>query len=371
MRKSVVAFFSRFLFAAVFVVVGGVFIDPSLGAAQTKSQTESQSEESRQDAQLRERIQDRLSKTTATLRKLSTSIQRTQDKMAKLEREIKKLRQKEQRLKAKLSENVQKHHLAMANLARLERQPLRALLAYDVLKIQPQRQPIMAISRKAMNKRIESNREKLADLLHITQEKEIHQGQLTTAQARLRASREELANLQEQQQQFLSLPPRERQQLKKQAQKIAKLGNVEELLDISNALTGIQPPTDLSQQSENLPFKGVITTRFGEMAAQSGMHTAGIKIQGIGGQKVKAIRDGRILYAGPFKGFGFLVIMEHADGHHSLYGGMEEADTTVGRYLSAGDVIGTLPEKDTPKLYLEVRENGKPTNPKPWLMQDG
>lgn len=322
---------------------------------------------SARDAQLRERIEDQLSQTTQTLRKINTSINQTQDKMAELESELARLREEEIRLQDVLSENIQKHHLAMANLARLERQPMRAMLTYDAFKVQPQRQPIMAISRKAMNKRIEENREKLAELLQVTHKKEIHQGQLTAAQERLEAHRTELANLQQKQRKLLSLPPQERRKFEAQTRKVARLGDIEKLLSMSNALSGVQTPEHLAQKADNLPLKGVVTTRFGQLNPKTGIAANGVRIQGVPGQTVKAVRDGRILYAGPFKGFGFLVIMEHADGVHSLYGGMEKTHQDVGSYLSAGNAIGSLPEEDGPQLYLEVREDGEPINPQRWL----
>lgn len=341
-----------------FILLALMLMMPAAALAQSQSS---------RDAELRDRIQQQLSQTTRTLRKINTSINQSKAKMAEIRQELAKLRSKEAQLKDLLSENIQKHHLAMANLARLERQPLRALLTYDAFKVQPQRQPILAISRKAMNKRIEENREKLADLLQITHKKEIHQGQLTAAREKLKAHRTALANLQEKQKKLLSLPPRERRQLEKQTRRIARLGDVEKLLNMSNALTGMTPPENLATKRQALPLKGVITTRFGQMDPQTEISATGMKIQGISGQKVKAVRDGRILYAGPFKGFGFLVILEHSDGVHSLYGGMEKAEQDVGSYLSAGNTIGTLPEEEEPQLYLEVRENGNPVNPQRWL----
>ena len=325
--------------------------------------------QSARDAALRGSIAKELATATNTLRKVNTSIQQAQDKMAELEAELDALRKQENTLKDQLSENVQKHHFAMANLVRLERQPLRAMLTYDAFKVQPQRQPILAISRKALNKRIEENREKLAELLQVTHQKEIHQGQLTATRQKLEAHRGELASLQQKQRELLSLPPRERRRLQSEATEVARLGDIEKLLNVSSALTGIKPPAqpEATTARNRLPIKGVILSRYGQANPETGIPATGVRIKGVSGQTVKAVRDGRILYAGPFKGFGFLVIMEHDEDVHSLYGGMGTPQHKVGEFVTAGKAIGTLPEKPDPSLYLEVRQAGKPINPQRWL----
>ena len=359
-KKTPQRAFRRMIFVLILLV--SALASPQQGMAQTQS---------KQDAHLRDLIEQQLSETTIALGKINTSINQTQEKMAELEEALQTLRKQEDGLKTLLSENIQKHHLAMASLARLERQPLRALLTYDAFKVQPQRQPILAIARKAMNQRVEENREKLADLLQITHQKEIHQGQLTMAQKHLENHRTELASLQEKQRQLLTLPPHERRAFEKQTRSVAKLGDLEKLLDMSNALTGITPPESLDKKGENLPLQGIITTRFGQPDPQTGIVATGVKIEGVAGQTVKALQDGRILYAGPFKGFGFLVIMEHKNQMHSLYGGMQETKLDVGSYIAGGSALGTLPERDAPQLYLEVRHKGKPSNPQKWLRNEG
>ena len=343
----------------VILLLGFILLTP-VSAALAQSQ-------SARDAALRDSISAELGKATRTLEKVNTSIRQTQAKIAELQGELDDLRKQESTLKDALSENVQKHHFAMANLARLERQPLRAMLTYDAFKVQPQRQPILAISRKALNKRIEKNREKLAELLQITHQKEIHQGQLTAAQKKLEEHSAELAALQEKQKELLSLPPRERRELQSQATKMARLGDIEKLLNVSSALTGMKAPSSQNAPADRLPIKGVILSRYGQVSPETGLSSTGVRIKGVSGQSVKAVRDGRILYAGPFKGFGFLVIMEHEEDVHSLYGGMGTPRQKVGEFVPAGDAIGSLPEKADPSLYLEVRQSGKPINPQKWL----
>ncbi len=78
--------------------------------------------------------------------------------------------------------------------------------------------------------------------------------------------------------------------------------------------------------------------------------------------------DGRVLFAGPFRGYGQILIIEHDDGYHSLLAGLDRLDVSVGQWLVTGEPVGTMPKgEDKPRLYLELRHDGQPINPLPWL----
>jgi septal ring factor EnvC (AmiA/AmiB activator) len=87
-----------------------------------------------------------------------------------------------------------------------------------------------------------------------------------------------------------------------------------------------------------------------------------------GAAQVVAPYDGRVLFAGAFKGYGQILIIEHGDGYHSLLAGLDRVDGTVGQWLVAGEPVGTMSRGDAkPRLYLELRHDGQPINPLPWL----
>jgi len=65
-----------------------------------------------------------------------------------------------------------------------------------------------------------------------------------------------------------------------------------------------------------------------------------------------------------------LMILDHGDGYMSLYGYNESLRKDVGDWVSAGDIIassGASGGQKSAALYFELRLNGKPINPKPWL----
>ena len=74
-------------------------------------------------------------------------------------------------------------------------------------------------------------------------------------------------------------------------------------------------------------------------------------------------------FAGPFRGYGLLLIIEHSEGYHTLLAGMAQIDCAVGQKISAGEPVGVMGQDDSkPNLYVELRRNGQPVNPLPWLM---
>ncbi|MBN8532281.1 MAG: peptidoglycan DD-metalloendopeptidase family protein [Alphaproteobacteria bacterium] len=78
--------------------------------------------------------------------------------------------------------------------------------------------------------------------------------------------------------------------------------------------------------------------------------------------------DGEVVYAGAFRGYGNMVIIRHSDGYHSLIAGLEKIDCVPGQMVVEGEPVGTMGGADANHtLYLELRENGKPIDPKPWL----
>ena len=115
-----------------------------------------------------------------------------------------------------------------------------------------------------------------------------------------------------------------------------------------------------------LPAKGKITERYGDLTS-AGLHAKGITLQTRKGAQVVSPNDGVVLFAGSFKGYGNLLIIEHAEGYHTLLSGMEKMEAFEGQSLLAGEPVGTMEKKGTPDLYVEMRKNGQPINPLRWL----
>lgn len=119
-----------------------------------------------------------------------------------------------------------------------------------------------------------------------------------------------------------------------------------------------------------LPVIGELMNRFGSPRQDSGLSWKGLFISAQPGQEVKAIAGGRIVFADWLRGFGNLMIMDHGNGYMSLYGNNEALLKQVGDEARVGDTIaavGNSGGNPDSGLYFELRFQGKPFDPLPWV----
>lgn len=124
-----------------------------------------------------------------------------------------------------------------------------------------------------------------------------------------------------------------------------------------------------SQGQGQMPFpaRGRIITRYGQ-TNDVGVVNKGLEIATRKGAQVIAPFDGQVAFAGLFRGYGLLLIIEHSEGYHTLLAGMARIDATVGQRLTSGEPVGIMAQDEAkPMLYVELRRNGQPVNPLPWL----
>jgi septal ring factor EnvC (AmiA/AmiB activator) len=84
----------------------------------------------------------------------------------------------------------------------------------------------------------------------------------------------------------------------------------------------------------------------------------------------KAVYNGKVVFAEWFKGYGQLVIINHGDGYHTLYGSLSEIFTKVGDIIKVKQIVGRVGNSgilNAPGLYFELRYKGKPLDPLQWL----
>ena len=138
---------------------------------------------------------------------------------------------------------------------------------------------------------------------------------------------------------------------------------------LPNADTGSGPFRQLKGKLR-LPVIGELTNRFGGQRLDSGLSWKGLFISAKPGREVKAVAGGRVVYADWLRGFGNLLILDHGDGYMSLYGNNESLLKQVGEEARAGDTIaaaGNSGGNPDSGLYFELRFQGKPFDPIPWV----
>lgn len=128
------------------------------------------------------------------------------------------------------------------------------------------------------------------------------------------------------------------------------------------------PVTGFSKAKGRLsrPARGPFVTAF-HSELSKGVVSNGIDIKTAAKAQVIAPFDGTVIYAGPFKNFANLVIIDHGEGYTSLLSGLGETDTEVGQSLLAGEPVGTMPADTNSKLHMEIRKNNHPVDPNEWI----
>lgn len=131
----------------------------------------------------------------------------------------------------------------------------------------------------------------------------------------------------------------------------------------------LTPPKPFSAEKGllKLPVSGKIVQKFG--AHGNGIKNRGIIIATRPGAPVIAPYDGQVAFAGPFRGYGQLLIISQGEGYHILLAGLSRIDCVVGQRLLAGEPVGVMGPTETgdPQLYFELRHDGEPINPLPWV----
>lgn len=114
------------------------------------------------------------------------------------------------------------------------------------------------------------------------------------------------------------------------------------------------------------PVSGHVITEYGQSISK-GVTSKGIVYKTRSNAQVVAPYDGTVIFSGPFKGYGNIIIVEHGGGYLSLLAGLGQIDCDVGQKLLSGEPVGTMPSANEAKLYVEIRKDRQPINPKPWI----
>jgi septal ring factor EnvC (AmiA/AmiB activator) len=123
------------------------------------------------------------------------------------------------------------------------------------------------------------------------------------------------------------------------------------------------------------PVNGRLIAKFGTArGGDSRSSWDGVMISAAAGSPVKAVHDGRVVFADWLRGAGLLVILDHGDGYLTLYGHNQSLLKNAGELVKAGEAISTVGNsggQETPALYFAIRQQGRPTNPVQWCRAQG
>jgi septal ring factor EnvC (AmiA/AmiB activator) len=120
------------------------------------------------------------------------------------------------------------------------------------------------------------------------------------------------------------------------------------------------------------PAHGSVTGRFSPRTGGGQGGRSGVELSLPEGEAVRAVHDGIVAFAGPFTGYGNLVIVQHGEETYSLYGYLSALDVSRGDHVAAQAPVGVsgLSPAGNPSLYFELRVDGGPVDPLQWLIRE-
>jgi murein hydrolase activator len=125
-----------------------------------------------------------------------------------------------------------------------------------------------------------------------------------------------------------------------------------------------------------IPVNGAKLKQFGTSDGNGGLEK-GISIATRAGAQVTAPADGWVVYAGPFRSYGQLLILNVGGGYHVLLAGMDRISVDLGQFVLTGEPVALMGDashiaailatgSSQPVLYIEFRKDGVPVDPGPW-----
>ena len=120
----------------------------------------------------------------------------------------------------------------------------------------------------------------------------------------------------------------------------------------------------------SLPVRGELIGRFGSPRRAAGAEAKGVFIRAPGGQPVRAIASGQVVYADWMRGFGNLLIVDHGEAYLSIYANNEAVLKQVGDRVGTGEAVATTGASggnEETGLYFEMRHLGRAFDPLRWV----
>ncbi len=333
-------------------------------------------------------ISSELEGTQKSLVNIAIDIKENEERLSKLDKRIVENRKEQEEIEARLKKD--KHSIGNLVLAleRLNRTPPEAILARPGAPLETAQSAMLLQSiLPNIYGRAESLKNDLTRLDTLLKDLQKDQEDIKTTAANLSAKQSEISGLlkkrkglyrqtrsdidaQEAALREISSQAQNLQDLVsriEEREKQAEVARVAALDEPAQAASPRPRPTPIPKAgSAQLPIAGLIRVGYKQID-DIGAESRGLTIEGRSGALVVSPMGGVVRYAGFFKNYGEIIIVEHQKDYHSLIAGLARIDTVVGQSVAAGEPVGTLSKSSSgggnPTLYYELRLNGVPVNP--------
>src|SRR5262245_26939525 len=378
--------------------------DQELKAARDKQRKSSETEatlrrEIEQIGADRSKLNQDLIDTAGRLRAVESKIAATQDRLKPLDENERSIRKSLDGRRAVIGE-------VLAALQRIGRRPPPALIATPEDALQSVRTAmVLGAVLPHMRHEVEALANDLSDLVALRKKIDAEREQLTAEVALLDAERTRMTALVDERQRQLAEREKALDAERTRAGGLARevdnlkdlIAKLEQGLDANTretreaARSDSRPALSAFRDSGRLapavafaslrgqvpvPVNGVKLKEFGTPDGSGGSEK-GLSIATRAGAQVTAPADGWVVYAGAFRSYGQLLILNVGGGYHVLLAGMERISVDLGQFVLTGEPVALMGNgshiaavlatgSSQPVLYVEFRKDGTPVDPGPW-----
>lgn len=382
---------TRIMLTAVFCFGGPALAqeqDEDKDKAQTELKRIEQELKKRQDSETTFRKSAENSKAEVRqlqkqLVKAGKSIQSAEERATQLEINIERLEVVEAKTISNLSRRRQEMSTLLATLQRLSKRPpaLALLKPGEAVDTARSAKLLGSILPQIENKAALLKNELVA-LLDVKQELSRDRESLRATLVTLSRQQRDIKKLQKAREQAARYALKE---ASKQAKAASKL--IQKATDLKDLIAKIEKAAKMKRAAEmagkaaistgfslakgmlTMPAKGKISKYFGSPLRVG--KSKGIRVKTRSEAQVIAPFDGEVVFSGPFRDYGQILIISHGDGYHSLLAGMDDIFGEVGEWILAGEPVGEMEKvekkKKAAELYIELRYNNVAFNPLPWI----
>lgn len=321
-------------------------------------------------------------------------VQKNEKELGSLENKMVKLTDRKQEISDKLDKDKQSLADLVVALERIRRLPPQALIARPGAPLETaQAAVVLGAIMPELNKRADEYRKSLEELQSIENDLASNKNKLEKSSEKLKTNQDKMEALVSERQNALKATQSEFEEQEKEVATLSqKAGSLKDLIAKLEAKEAERkrntrkkkPSKSASTYNEEmeprkskvddsklglslaslgpsqLPVPGNVSIKYGQRD-DLGASSEGLHIKARSGATVVAPMAGVVRYAGPFKSYGSIILIEHKNNYHSLIAGLGRIDTVVGQRLDAGEPVGSLSPKAS--LYYELRYNGQPINP--------
>jgi len=353
---------------------------------------QSQKQEREREARLkaeREKIQNevkglnqRLSQQVQTLSKLGDNLSKTQSHITELDNQY-------QNLKTDLNKDQAQLSTFLGYIQRLERRAPSPVISspQSALKASQSALLIQSLTRE-FDQRSQALKTQLGDIERIKTALITERASMQQKQSQIQREENQLKSLVSQRNKAEArIATEEKQARQKAAELAAQAESLKQLLDAITAESAkvtprLKPSANgsnaaaLSQFTQAAGIKAftrvkntLIAPVIGQLKRKFGGAEQGVTLAAKSRSDVKAPYNGRVDFAGPFRDYDRVVILNVGEGYFLLLTGLGNIIVETGDQVKTGDILGALPASrgDNVDIYVEIRKNGAPIDPAPWF----